>query len=203
MGRWTQYDEDNYRLPEGVERIGYDSDTGRYYFRDKDGLLHKGPEGSEFGELVQVSALPVTIAPQEDDHDDLEAAPTQRNGYQQLAMDEVRFPSSSHGSRHTLRGGSYRTLFPFFLVVSVVLLLVWRLVLLPTRVAPAPCPSTTISYIVQTGDTCYDIARSHNTALEKLLIVNPQIACNKLMPGDRVCVPDEGSSISRRFGRHV
>ncbi|KAI6154139.1 carbohydrate-binding module family 50 protein [Pisolithus tinctorius] len=197
MGRWTQYDEDSYRLPEGVERIGYDSDTGRYYFRDNDGLLYKGPEGSEFGELVQVSELPVAVAPQvDDDHDDLEAAPTQRNGYRQLAIDE-------HGSRHTLRGGSYRTLFPFFLVVSVVLLLVWRLVLLPTRVAPAPCPSTTISYIVQSGDTCYDIARSHNTTLDKLLIVNPQIVCSKLMPGDRVCVPDEGSSISRRFGGRV
>ncbi|KIM69911.1 carbohydrate-binding module family 50 protein [Scleroderma citrinum Foug A] len=195
MGRWTQYDEDDYRLPEGVKRIGYDADSGRYYFRDREGLLFKGPEGSEFGELVQVSDLPISVASEvNDDHGDLEAAPTQRNGYRPLAVDE-------HGTQHALRGGSYRPLFPFFLIIAVVLLLVWRLTLLRTHVTPAPCPSTTTPYIVESGDTCYDIARRHNTTLDKFLIVNPQIVCNKLMPGDRVCVPDEGSSISRRFMR--
>lgn len=84
-------------------------------------------------------------------------------------------------------------------MIAVVLLLVWRLVLLPTRVASVPCPSTTTPYLVRSGDTCYDIARVHNTTLDKFLIVNPDVVCNKLMPGDRVCVPDEGSSISRRF----
>ncbi|KAK7054339.1 hypothetical protein VNI00_003533 [Paramarasmius palmivorus] len=32
MGRWTQYDEDEYRLPPGVRRTGYDADTGVYSF---------------------------------------------------------------------------------------------------------------------------------------------------------------------------
>ncbi|ESK95691.1 carbohydrate-binding module family 50 protein [Moniliophthora roreri MCA 2997] len=32
MGRWTQYDEDEYRLPPGVKRTGYDADTGVYFF---------------------------------------------------------------------------------------------------------------------------------------------------------------------------
>ncbi|THU89374.1 hypothetical protein K435DRAFT_865353 [Dendrothele bispora CBS 962.96] len=32
MGRWTQYDEDEYRLPPGVRRTGYDADTGQYHF---------------------------------------------------------------------------------------------------------------------------------------------------------------------------
>ncbi|KIJ66544.1 carbohydrate-binding module family 50 protein [Hydnomerulius pinastri MD-312] len=195
MGRWTQYDEDDYRLPEGVKRVGYDSDTGRYYFRDREGLLYKGPEGSEFGELTQVTELPIAIAiPSEgdDDNDDLEAAPTRTNGYQPLAVDE-------HGSRYALRGGAYRTLFPFFLIIAVVLLLVWRLVLLPTRAAPVPCPSTTIPYFVQPGDTCWDISRRHNSTLDKFLIVNPKVTCSNLLPGDRVCIPDEGSSISKVF----
>jgi hypothetical protein len=35
-----------------MKRVGYDADSGRYYFRDREGLLYKGPEGSEFGELT-------------------------------------------------------------------------------------------------------------------------------------------------------
>jgi hypothetical protein len=35
-----------------MKRIGYDADSGRYYFRDSGGLVYKGPEGSEFGQLT-------------------------------------------------------------------------------------------------------------------------------------------------------
>ncbi|KAH7886341.1 carbohydrate-binding module family 50 protein [Phlebopus sp. FC_14] len=212
MGRWSQYDEvrplfpspfavdvthrptfqDDYRLPEGMKRVGYDADTGRYYFRDREGLFYQGPEGSQFGELTQVSEIPISISSEDGGNGDLEAAPRRTGGYQPLAVDE-------HGTRYALRGGAYRTLFPFFLIIAVVLLLVWRLALLPTRSAPAPCPSTTIPYIVQPGDTCWDIAHRHNSTLDKFHIVNPKVTCNKLMPGDRVCVPDEQSSISRVF----
>ena len=34
-----------------MTRIGYDSDTGRYRFRDKEGSVWEGPEGAEFGEM--------------------------------------------------------------------------------------------------------------------------------------------------------
>ena len=34
-----------------MTRIGYDSDTGRYHFRDKDGSIWEGPEGAEYGEM--------------------------------------------------------------------------------------------------------------------------------------------------------
>jgi hypothetical protein len=40
-----------------MKRIGYDADTGCYYFRDGQGLVYKGPEGSEFGELTQGTDL--------------------------------------------------------------------------------------------------------------------------------------------------
>lgn len=192
MGRWTQYDEDDYRLPEGVKRVGYDADSERYYFRDREGLVYQGPEGSEFGELKLVSEISSSIPQEVDEDSDLEAAPAGTDGYRILALDE-------NGTRYNPRGGAYRTLFPFFLMIAVVLLLVWRLVLLPTRIAPVPCPSTTLSYIVQPGDTCWDIANDHNSSLDKLLIVNPKVDCDKLMPGERVCVPDEGMSISVRF----
>lgn len=72
MGRWTQYDEvsglhcytyshpfahwrlqDDYRLPEGMERIGYDADTMQYCFRDRDGSVWQGSEGAEFGKMTR------------------------------------------------------------------------------------------------------------------------------------------------------
>ena len=34
-----------------MTRIGYDSDTGRYRFRDKDGSIWEGAEGAEYGEM--------------------------------------------------------------------------------------------------------------------------------------------------------
>lgn len=40
-----------------MTRIGYDADTVCYYFRDQHGLVYKGPEGSEFGELVRGTHL--------------------------------------------------------------------------------------------------------------------------------------------------
>jgi hypothetical protein len=45
--------QDDYRLPEGMKRIGYDADTGRYYFKDTDGSIWQSSEGSEYGELTK------------------------------------------------------------------------------------------------------------------------------------------------------
>jgi hypothetical protein len=46
-------EQDDYRLPEGMKRVGYDADTGRYFFRDKDGCLWEGQEGARFGEMTR------------------------------------------------------------------------------------------------------------------------------------------------------
>lgn len=45
--------QDSYRLPEGMKRVGYDSDTGKYYFRDQDGSLWEGAEGAEYGQMTR------------------------------------------------------------------------------------------------------------------------------------------------------
>ncbi|KAJ7915566.1 hypothetical protein B0H13DRAFT_2000241 [Mycena leptocephala] len=50
MGRWTQYDEDSYRLPEGMVRTGYDADTGCYTFSDRTGT-YTGLPGSQYGPM--------------------------------------------------------------------------------------------------------------------------------------------------------
>lgn len=44
--------QDEYRLPEGMKRVGYDADSGRYYFKDREGKVYEGAEGAEFSEMV-------------------------------------------------------------------------------------------------------------------------------------------------------
>jgi len=54
MGRWTQCDEDPARLPEGMKRVGYDSDTRRYTFQDRTGVLYQSEPGNAYGTLTPV-----------------------------------------------------------------------------------------------------------------------------------------------------
>ncbi|KAJ7190191.1 hypothetical protein GGX14DRAFT_546952 [Mycena pura] len=122
MGRWTQHDEpDSSRRPaEGMVRIGYDSDTQRYYFRDQGGSVWQSAEGAQYSEMTPVSSDASSYPPDED----LEAAPRRADGCQPLATDaNIRYMHST--------ARAYRTLFEFFLLIGVILLLVWRLILSP------------------------------------------------------------------------
>jgi LysM repeat protein len=183
MGRWTQYDEDEYRLPEGMERVGYDSDTGRYIFRDSDGIMYKGPEGSMFGELMRMDGGSASTL-DEAHEGDLEAAPGRSDGYQPLATD-----TNNRARNINNLTSAYRTLFPFFLIIAVVLLLIWRLILAPGTSPQPPCPKGTDLYWVQPGDSCWEISRAHGVTLENLMRANPKLVCDPLLPGSTVCLP--------------
>ncbi|CAL1694893.1 unnamed protein product [Somion occarium] len=184
MGRWTQYDEDDYRLPEGMKRVGYDADTGRYYYRDGAGSLWEGAEGAQYGELKQVSDT-TTVDITSDD--DLEAAPTRADGYQPLASDDMD-PRRAVNNTH-----AYRTLFPFFLIILVVLLLVLRLVSHPSQ-SDEPdivlCTGKARPYRVKKGDTCWDIAKREGCTLEELQNVNQDLECKRLTPSQIICLPE-------------
>ncbi|KAG2069779.1 hypothetical protein BDR04DRAFT_1232044 [Suillus decipiens] len=52
----AHFDEDSYRLPEGIKRIAYDADTQQYTFRDRSGQLYQNPSGETYGVLKPVSA---------------------------------------------------------------------------------------------------------------------------------------------------
>ncbi|KAF8211737.1 hypothetical protein K438DRAFT_1807817 [Mycena galopus ATCC 62051] len=56
MGRWTEHQEDSNRLPEGMKRIGYDDQTARYKFCDRDGNIYLGPPHEEYGSLTLVGS---------------------------------------------------------------------------------------------------------------------------------------------------
>ncbi|KAF8204114.1 hypothetical protein BJ912DRAFT_1037410 [Pholiota molesta] len=202
MGRWTQYDEDDYRLPEGMKRIGYDSESGRYYFRDTDGSVWVGPQGAEFGQMTRVNALPPTIEAEAERserrgsrNDDLEASPraSRNGGYEELSesdSDEHTRPMA----HQTPNGPSpYRSLFPFFLIIAVLLLLVWRLLIQPSLSSPAitpkRCPEGTASHWIQPGQSCWELSRERGWTLADFREANPKVNCEPLLPGTSVCLP--------------
>ncbi|KAI1786808.1 hypothetical protein LXA43DRAFT_1064806 [Ganoderma leucocontextum] len=195
MGRWTQYDEDSSRLPEGMKRVGYDSDTGKYYFRDRDGSLWEGPEGAEYGQMKRVSDAPISTGDRSaDDVDDEEAeigVHLRSDGYRPLAGDPE--PSSvQNGSIHSGRSNSaYRVILPFFLIVAVILLLVIRLVHSTTSDPPKAiyCPGTSEVYHISRGDTCWDLAQARGCSVDDILNVNSELKCEKLVPGEPICLP--------------
>ncbi|KAF9535627.1 hypothetical protein CPB83DRAFT_842067 [Crepidotus variabilis] len=191
MGRWTQYDEDDYRLPEGMKRIGYDSDSGRYYFRDTDGSIWKGAEGVEFGEMTKVNGLPSSLAGGSEAEDtrgtDVEASPRRRNGDYELLTDDQDQPMAH---RSTVNVDSFKSLFPFFLIIAVILLLVWRLIVSPgLSTPPKKCPENTSPHWIQPGDSCWELSRTHSWTLDQFKEANPKVECDPLIPGTSICLP--------------
>ncbi|OCL09219.1 hypothetical protein AOQ84DRAFT_376031 [Glonium stellatum] len=58
MPNYSQYDEDEYRLPENMTRIGYDADAQVYSYRDACGKLHQGAPGNRYDVLRPVTDEP-------------------------------------------------------------------------------------------------------------------------------------------------
>ncbi|KAG6897094.1 hypothetical protein C0992_004178 [Termitomyces sp. T32_za158] len=200
MGRWTQEDEDDYRLPEGMKRTGYDTDTGRYYFTDQDGNVWQGAQGAQFSEMTLVSEgnqRPSRSRERENDDLDIETAPARSDGYQPLTVDPSE-PHLSYRARVLGQQAAYRTIFPFFLVIGVLLLLAWRLLISPVlSTPPSACPFNTTIYWVQPGDSCWEIGRMHGCGLEKLREINPGLDCAALMPGTTVCLPVASQNLNQ------
>lgn len=101
------------------------------------------------------------------------------------------------GPRHS-SGSPYRMLFPFILIIIVVLLLVWRLIVFPgfTPVKYSKCPEGSTRVVVAAGDTCWRIAEAHGCGLEDLRKANANLVCERLIPGDQICVPVVGERVT-------
>ena len=58
MSRYSHYDTDEERLPEGMTRVGYDADTQVYTFKSPEGELYEAAPGNRYGELWPVGQRP-------------------------------------------------------------------------------------------------------------------------------------------------
>ncbi|KAI2623975.1 carbohydrate-binding module family 50 protein [Hypomontagnella submonticulosa] len=170
MSRWSQYDTDEERLPEGMQRIGYDADTQTYTFRDVHGDIWESAPGNQYGQLYRVNT---TLPSYDDDtHDATEPLHPNPN--------EPR-PSWRHEMMPLLN---------WFLLVSLFLIFIfWFIGGATKRVEPIACGDHSSPYNIQSGDNCWAIAEQHGVSLESLLHENPGIDCDKLAIGGTLCIP--------------
>ncbi|KAL7284971.1 hypothetical protein ACG7TL_000060 [Trametes sanguinea] len=215
----TNPPQDSSRLPEGMKRVGYDSDTGRYYFRDRDGSLWEGPQGAEYGEMrrgravnlqLRVRLSSPTIMPKTTTRKPRSASPrlvrmgtdlspstwyvnSPAPALADLHANEAREQDGSTHARHTTRTDSaYRVILPFFLIVAAVLLLVFRLVHSSTPVNPPEtlrCPGASEAYTLVRGDTCWELSQTRGCTVQDILNANDGLKCEALRPGQAICLP--------------
>ncbi|KAI1822299.1 carbohydrate-binding module family 50 protein [Xylaria intraflava] len=176
MPRWSEYDTDEERLPEGMQRIGYDADEQTYTFRDVDGGIWESAPGNRYGQLRRVT----TTQPSAYDEDD-ESSPTQPLTYD---------GTGNAGPRASWRQEMMPLLNWFLLVGVFLLVIIWTV----TRGSKGDtearsCGDGTAPLTIKAGDTCWAISEAKSISLDALLENNPGLDCDKLAVGDIVCVP--------------
>ncbi|KAF2092159.1 carbohydrate-binding module family 50 protein [Saccharata proteae CBS 121410] len=169
MAHYSTLDEDENRLPEGMTRVGYDADTGRYTYQDSDGSYWEGPSGARYGRLERVEDGGQDAGP----HDAL------------LEAQEQRAIKASNKR-------AWQYMLPFFLIIIVFLLMLFRFLnSSPGGTAPIRCPQDSYSYAIKGGDTCWSIAHLHELSDPQLLRdANPGLDCDNLAIGKEICIPD-------------
>ncbi|KAI1144275.1 carbohydrate-binding module family 50 protein [Hypoxylon sp. FL0543] len=170
MSRWSQYDTDEERLPEGMQRIGYDADAQTYTFRDADGSIWESAPGNRYGGLHRVDR---TLPPYGDDTHD--------------ATNPLR--SSPTEPRRSWRHEMMPLLNWFLLVGLFLLFIFWFIGGTTKRVAPTACHDHSSPYKIKSGDTCWAIAEEHGVPLDSLAHENKGLNCDELPIGATVCIP--------------
>jgi hypothetical protein len=166
MSRFSYYDTDEERLPEGMTRVGYDADTQVYTYKDEHGDYWEGAPGSRYGRMTRVGAAPEPL-------DDFEL--------------QAHLAESKKSWRHELM-----PLLNFFLLCGLFLVAVFWYLGYTSHSQPAiSCADGSSPYKIQIGDTCWKISEEHHLSVEKLKQGNPGIDCDKLPIGGIVCVPEQ------------
>ena len=66
---------------------------------------------------------------------------------------------------------------------------VGQVICIPVATPPVTCPSGTLAYTIQAGDTFYSLARRFRVSLDALLRANPGINPDALLVGQKICIP--------------
>lgn len=98
------------------------------------------------------------------------------------------------------RREDWRYMAPFFLLLALVLLVVWRFFgppVFPPGDSGVRCPQGAVEYRVAAGYTCWAIAEEARTTVEELERLNRGLECERLQVGRRICVPAVGDGGGR------
>ncbi|KAM0335533.1 hypothetical protein ACHAQA_000581 [Verticillium albo-atrum] len=174
MSRFSRYDTDEERLPEGMTRTGYDADTQTYSYRDSDGSHWEGAPGNEYGRLTRVSG----------GGSQRESAPFIPGAQQPWEREKESWRQS------------WAPLLNFFVIIGLFLLgVIWLLYRSKAPVQAVDCAIGEVEYKIADGDTCWAIAQDKETTVEKLLGINAGLDCDKLRIGKLICVPVKGEHV--------
>lgn len=168
MSRFSRYDTDEERLPEGMTRVGYDADTQVYTFQDADGSYWESAPGSQYGQLTRVGDA---------DHD---------------AHDTEPFLVSEQPNQRSWRNEMGPLLNFGVLIGLTLLLLFWYLHWSASdedSPSPARCPVGTATYTVLEGDSCWVIAEKAGITVQEILNNNLGLDCDKLLFNTDICLP--------------
>lgn len=196
--RWSEYDTDAERLPEGMKRIGYDADSQKYTFRDADGCIWESASGNRYGQLRRVTTTASTTSTTtartsssysegDYDYDDDGSKPAQPlTHFDQLGHGE---PDHEASWRQEMK-----PLLNWFLLVGLFLLLVMWFISGGssrgnTEVARSCDDNDAAPYMIKADDTCWAIAEASSVTLDDLLEKNEGLDCDKLSIGETICVP--------------
>ncbi|KAL6907374.1 hypothetical protein GGI43DRAFT_397208 [Trichoderma evansii] len=170
MSRFSRYDTDEERLPEGMTRVGYDADTQVYTFQDSDGSYWESAPGSQYGRLTRVGSGPA------DHGDDSDSDPF-------LAG---QAPAQKVSWRHDMM-----PLLNFGVLVGLSLLvLFWFIGRKPAgeKLEIVTCEH---SVMIKENDNCWDIAQANNMSVDEILGLNEGLNCAKLTIGHTICLQRE------------
>ncbi|KAI1171052.1 carbohydrate-binding module family 50 protein [Nemania sp. FL0916] len=184
MARWSEYDTDEERLPEGMQRIGYDADTQVYSFRDADGSIWESAPGNRYGRLQRANTTSSNNS-------------SNGNGRRSTSSGHFVNPFSEPAvvDQETSWRHDMMPLLNWFLLVGVFLLLVLWFI---TRGASGGsggdevarnCGADTTPYQIRAGDTCWAIAERKSVSLDDVLRNNEGLDCDKLAVEETICLP--------------
>lgn len=169
MSRFSRYDTDEERLPEGMTRVGYDADTQVYTFQDADGSYWESAPGSQYGRLTRVGSGPADHGDDDSDSDPFLAG-------QAAAQPKVSW-------RHDMM-----PLLNFGVLVGLSLLvLFWFIGRKPAeeKLEVVTCEH---SVTIQENDNCWDIAQAAGMSVDEILGMNTGLDCGKLVIGHTICL---------------
>jgi LysM repeat protein len=178
MPRWSEYDTDEERLPEGMQRIGYDADTQVYTFRDAEGRIWESAPGNRYGRLHPIGGSGGSRS----------SSPSQ-------SLMHSSEPEDAAGYRKASWRQEMMPLLNWFLLVGVFLLVILWFITRGSSGSASDdevvrnCGAEAMPYKIRAGDTCWAIAEEKSVPLDVLLENNEGLNCDKLAVGETICVP--------------
>ncbi|KAH8168511.1 lysM domain-containing protein [Sarocladium implicatum] len=172
MSRFSRYDTDEERLPEGMTRVGYDADTQVYTFQDADGSYWESAPGNQYGQLTRVG----DGAPPRDGSDPHEPF---------LSYDSTRSQPSWRRDMMPL--------LQFGVIIGVFLLVLFSFFRWSGGSgsgAVVHCADGAHKYTIKPDDTCWAIAQEQGIDIKDILSSNEGVDCENLVIGSALCLPE-------------